>query len=286
MPSNSDWSRPENLAVIDAYASLLQAELRGESANKAATMRSIQPELQSRSISAIEYKFRNLSAILETHEWKYLSGYVPAEHFQADLETALMTRLIETPGILADAIVDADQTPPQPPQEDILSRLRAAPHLQHKIRTDNVVRDSIEAPTRGQLPSMFDREAANRRLGLRGEEFVVDYERARLAHAGKDRLSRSVEHVAITLGDGLGFDIKSYNFDGSDLFIEVKTTKYANTTPFFISQNEISFSKARSIRYSLYRVYKFGPQTELYMLPGAVEVSCSLTVSQFRAWPE
>ena len=41
---------------------------------------------------------------------------------------------------------------------------------------------------------------------------------------GKKDLADSLEQVSITKGDGTGYDVKSFNADGTVRFIEVKTT--------------------------------------------------------------
>ena len=70
------------------------------------------------------------------------------------------------------------------------------------------------------------REAHDRSLGAAGEEFVVRFEVARLAHAGKEGLAGKVERVSETRGDGLGFDVLSFDESGRERLIEVKTTAF------------------------------------------------------------
>ena len=67
-------------------------------------------------------------------------------------------------------------------------------------------------------------ESANRSLGLSGEKFAVQFEKARLIHAGKGALADCVSHVSVHEGDGLGYDIRSFEVTGEDRLIEVKTT--------------------------------------------------------------
>ncbi|MDE0035961.1 MAG: DUF3883 domain-containing protein, partial [Gammaproteobacteria bacterium] len=96
-------------------------------------------------------------------------------------------------------------------------------------------------------PKPFDyvqQEAAKKSLGDAGETLIMVYERTRLQRAGKDHLARNVEQVSKTIGDHLGYDIRSYEESGRDRFVEVKTTRYGKRTPFYISAGEIRFSKA------------------------------------------
>ena len=73
---------------------------------------------------------------------------------------------------------------------------------------------------------------------------MINFERARLIRAGKERLAASIEHVARVRGDGDGFDVLSFEESGKERLIEVKTTKYGQDTPFFVSRNELAVSEA------------------------------------------
>src|ERR1700735_5095932 len=79
-------------------------------------------------------------------------------------------------------------------------------------------------------------DAANRKLGLAGEEFVVGTERERLLLARKGELAQKVTWVSNYQGDGLGYDIVSFTEAGAEIHIEVRTTKGSIGTPFFISE--------------------------------------------------
>ncbi len=78
-----------------------------------------------------------------------------------------------------------------------------------------------------------------------------NFERARLIRLGQESLADRVEHIAVTEGDGAGFDIRSFEADGRDRFIEVKTTAYGKQVPFFVSQNEVMVSQNYSDHYHL-----------------------------------
>ena len=58
-----------------------------------------------------------------------------------------------------------------------------------------------------------------------------------------------MEHVSKTHGDGLGFDVLSYDVSGRERFIEVKTTSFGKETLFFITRNEVGFSKREIERF-------------------------------------
>ena len=48
------------------------------------------------------------------------------------------------------------------------------------------------------------------------------------------------DHVAATQGDGLGYDVRSFDETGRDRFIEVKTTAWGKQTPFCTVRPEVS----------------------------------------------
>ena len=56
--------------------------------------------------------------------------------------------------------------------------------------------------------------------------------------------------MAIVKGDSAGYDIRSFNLDGSDRHIEVKSTAGPASNAFYISPNEIAFSEKTLIRTS------------------------------------
>ena len=101
--------------------------------------------------------------------------------------------------------------------------------------------EKIIAPTRtdkpwlsrrGQKIDFAEKDAANRKLGKLGEEFVYTLERHRLKEAGRDDLALKVQWVSQTIGDGLGFDILSFDeADDSERMLEVKATGLGQVLP-------------------------------------------------------
>lgn len=89
-------------------------------------------------------------------------------------------------------------------------------------------------------------------IGQKGEKFVIDFEKEKLKNT---QYYGRIEHISQT-DDSAGYDILSFETDGTELYIEVKTTD-KNYEFFYITQNEIE--KAKSIRgcgkkYLIYRV--------------------------------
>lgn len=105
----------------------------------------------------------------------------------------------------------------------------------------------------------------------------------RLWEAGRRELAERIEHVSNTQGDGLGYDISSFETDGRELLIEVKTTAFGAMTPFYVSGREVSLSDERDLQFSLYRVFKFRELPRVFVLTGSLRTSTVLDPVQYRA---
>lgn len=95
--------------------------------------------------------------------------------------------------------------------------------------------------------------------GLLAEELVCDFEKQRLKEEGREDLADEVKWVSQELGDGLGYDIKSFQkFEDEyqEIFIEVKGTSEDETQPFDITRNEYNLAKEKQKNYKIYRVIK------------------------------
>ena len=122
----------------------------------------------------------------------------------------------------------------------------------------------------------------NKRIGDLGEIWVYKYEKNFLETNGKKRLAEKVEHVAKYKGDGLGYDILSYELDGKPKYIEVKTTKGNKNSTFFVSRNELEKSIIENENYFLYRVYEYDEELEkgkLLKINGELTSICNTPIN-------
>lgn len=96
----------------------------------------------------------------------------------------------------------------------------------------------------------------NKAIGDAGEEFVYQHERSQVK---KYKLGdqKQVRRVAKLDGDGLGYDILSYDKNGKEKYIEVKTTSGEEDGSIFITSHELKMSEEYPEQYYLYRVYDF-----------------------------
>lgn len=129
-------------------------------------------------------------------------------------------------------------------------------------------------------------DSRNKKLGLEGELLVLSKEILHLREINRDDLADKVMHVSVVEGDGAGYDIKSYDDNGNVKFIEVKTTKGSANTSFFISPNELEFSKVHAKYYELCRLYSFEVESnsaKFYIIKGNLFEQLAITPTQYKA---
>jgi hypothetical protein len=280
----ADWSQTEVEAVVTDYFVMLVKELQKEPYNKTAHRNALATHLSNRSDGSIERKHQNISAILIGIGYPYISGYKPLGNYQQLLGVVVVSRAA-TDQELAAIVEQAVRKPAEvPPVKDVLAALEKPPvgkPFGYGPAAESSLRPLVLPPV-----NYLEREARNGSLGRAGEEFVLSFERARLIQAGAGQLAHQVEHVAVTQGDGLGFDIRSFEPNGKDRLIEVKTTAYGKETPFFVSRHEVAVSAARTDHYHLMRVFEFRDTPRLYALKGSLMDACLLQPVQFSARPK
>lgn len=277
------WSRAEVEATVAAYFSMLNDELRGTPFVKAQRIRDLMPLLPSRSKGSIEFKFGNISAVLSDLGLPFVDGFKPYSNYQQLLADVVADWVKPGSGVLR--LIHSQVVAPAPAGDNL-------------AQVATILSAQVDPPERSSRPDAYPRrvaqlaklpvdylqiEAQNRSLGAAGEHFVLAFERARLLLEGREALADRVEHVAVSQGDSLGFDVKSYEVDGTDRLIEVKTTRYGKRTPFFVSRNEVGVSQQHDTRYHLYRVFEFHKDPRLFAIAGRIDRTCQLDPVTFMA---
>jgi len=281
----SGWSRSEVEAVVTDYFAMLTKELRREEYNKTTHRRALARLLDGRSDGSIERKHQNISAILIELGYPYIFGYKPLGNYQTLLYEVVADR-VSGGSTLTTVVSNAvDEPAVVPGVDDILARLEDPPEpaeVRYPPLRERGGHPAVHRPPVNYL----EREARNSSLGRAGEEFVLNFERARLLRLGHDRLAERVEHVSLTEGDRAGFDVRSFERNGADRLIEVKTTAYGKQTPFFVSRNEVAVSRVHDAHYHLYRLFRFREDPRLYAVNGALDRVCRLDPVQFAGLPK
>jgi len=279
---NDDWSREQVEAAVADYLTMLSMELRGENYNKAERNRQLQ-SITGRTRGSIERKHQNISAVMIEEGFPYVYGYKPLGHAQRLLREVVISRLSVAEEVHRSLDVVVESTRVEAPVVADLLAIKVPAPVREK--QEYVVNDGPTAIRRPFLKNYLEAEMRNRAIGIAGEELAVRYEQERLWRAGKKDLAEKVEHVARSRGDGLGYDILSFETTGQERLIEVKTTNFGSLTPFFISQNEVGVSETAESNYALYRLFNFRRGPGLFVLDGPIRRTCALEPFQYKALP-
>lgn len=268
-------------ASVRDYFTLLQAELRGRRwwlGEKAGAFRS---QFVNRHNQRSELWYGQISAILIGHGMPYLTRARPRHNTYPMLSELVRTYLYNHPDMLTlmerDVFRPVDSVPPVEDHEAIVTQ---PPSGEEIPRVSDEDRAKLLAGV-----DFLAREQRNHSLATAGQKFVMAFEAERLRANGRDSYADGIEHITADDGDGPGYAIHSYGLDGSDRFIEVKTTCYGRETPFYVSAHEVEISRRHGDRFWVYRVFSFREQPGLYMLHGALDDSVNLEPTEYRATP-
>ncbi|WP_246109270.1 DUF3883 domain-containing protein [Vulcaniibacterium gelatinicum] len=253
---------------------MLTLELSGQRYNKSEHRRALAARLDGRSEGAIERKHQNISQVLLELECPYIAGYKPLPHYQQLLFEVVQERLAADELFDRAALTAVEQPAAVPLLHEPAEILVEPPPI--AVRVVEPARPRYASAAIPVRRDYLAREARNRSLGMAGELFVAEFESRRLHALGLSRLSERVEHVSRTRGDGLGYDVLSFDADGRERYIEVKTTAFGQETPFYVSRNELACSDACREQFQLYRVFEFRRAPKLFMLPGRIDAHCLL----------
>lgn len=271
MPTSA-WAKTEQRWIVEDYLDMLQLELVGGKFVKSQRNRRLRLKLRNRSRGSVEYKHQNISAVMQLLGHPWIRGYKPLANFQRSLLKAVLEALAQAGGL--SALLSADP-PSRPPPPNL------------KIRQG--VPDSIHLPPDPEIQRILAghdpaaRDARARQLGEAGERYLLDSERRRLASLGRPDLAGKVRWIAKEEGDGAGFDILSYSPDGAERWLEAKTTNGPDTTPFWITSNELRVSEKHPGKYRVARIYAFKRQPGQFRLKPPLADHVELRPSVYKA---
>lgn len=248
-----NWTGEELDLIVADYFIMLNDENIGVPINKSAHNRLLRSKID-RSEASVEFKHRNISAVLERLGLRKIKGYLPAHNFQAAIIDAIERYLVSNP---------AAQHP-----ESLLKGLSEQPQLfvgsAPMLLPLVPLSKNMERLVRKFNP--VERDFRNRKLGRDGEELVFNFERQRLQQIDRPDLAKKIRWISEEDGDGAGYDILSFDEKGKERFLEVKTTVGSDTTPFYITRNELSFSSERPEAFRLCRVFDFSMRPRMFEL--------------------
>jgi hypothetical protein len=273
-----DWTNIEINLIVEDYFSMLRAELAGSTYSKSSHRRALLPLLNGRTKGSIEFKHQNISAVLARLGQPFIRGYLPRYNYQGVLEDKVLDYLIGNRDIEEDFYTFSEKEVQLPEEVSYYNFIVNAPAL-GEIREGKTVykRNPIKV-------NYLEKEQNNRKLGEKGEELVLDYEKWELRRIGKESLADKVIWIAKEEGDGAGFDILSRYASGKDKYIEVKTTKLSKEAPFYFSRNELLFSQLHSKYYHLFRLFNFEKNTKMFTKVGSLDSICNSTPVTYKGY--
>jgi hypothetical protein len=262
----TDWTSVELDLIVADYFAMLADELAGRPYAKAAHNAALRERIP-RSRGSVEFKYQNVSAVLEKLGMPWIPGYKPARHYQSAIVEVISGYLASHPAAL-DMPAHSPSVPALP--ENVF------------VPPPALVEPKEQLPTSlRRLIAKFDpveRDRRNRSLGRAGEEFVIQ-----LAGLGRQDLSRKVRWIADEEGDGAGYDVLSFAPTGQERLLEVKTTNGSARTPFFLSRNELEVSKERQEDWRIYRVHLFATSPRIFTLAPPLDGVLHLRPELWRA---
>lgn len=284
-PTGSPWRDDELDLIVEEYFAMLAFEQTRVPYVKARHAERLMA-LTGRSHRSVEFKFMNISAVLEQElALPRIQGYRPMDNYQAAIFPAIERYLTANPVVLAAAqtLVSQASSPSVAPAsvlaEDRILFVEEPPPI--LVRPKKPRPEGLERLVRKFDP--VDRDFRNRALGRAGEELVLHQERRRLADAGVPGLADQVRWIADLDGDGAGYDILSFTPEGQRRLIEVKTTNGISTTPFFLTRNEEAVSRERADEYRICRVYDFKRSPRMFELAPPLTDKVVLETETWRA---
>jgi hypothetical protein len=274
-PRQPHWTDAELDLIVADYFAMLALEQTGQPYVKTHHRVRLLEQINlispaPRTGGAIERKHQNISAALQEIGEPIIRGYLPLANFQAAILDVISRRLATQPSLWVPAALDQVAEPAMPFFEP-------APPLQPPRERPAILERFV---------AKFDagvRDFRNRQLGKAGEEMVFHFERQRLLDEDRPDLARKVRWVAEEDGDGAGYDILSFDREGGERLVEVKTTRGNQTTPFFLTRNEHALSEERTDAFKLMRLYAFAREPRMFELTPPLGEAVRLSTHTYQA---
>ena len=272
------WSNIEVREIVNDYFQMLSFEINQVPYSKTKHRTALIPKLNGRSNGSVEFKHQNISAALVSLGQPYIIGYKPRFNYQKSLEIAILDYLENDKAIEKTFDTFAfDEELNNAGKIDFKNWTEEFPDFSDMNDSNNRAYEDPEIyKLRIAKINFIEKEQRNKVLGFNGEQLVLEYEKWRLGAIGKEKFIDKVEWISEEQGDGAGFDILSKNNNGTDRYIEVKTTKLGKLTPIYLSRNELKFSNINTENYYLYRVFEFNRNPKLFTRNGSLGEVCNL----------
>ena len=138
-----------------------------------------------------------------------------------------------------------------------------------------------ERPVRAKKVDYIRKAVRAGQIGKLGEEFALRFERWRLRELPT---LRDKVRVVADVNDSLGYDIESYELDGTRRYVEVKGTVGSITSPFFITANELRVAESLGSSYVIVRVAEIPHGIECFEIRQPFEAHVKFVPEIFVAY--
>lgn len=266
------WHDDELDAIVADYFDMLGHDLAGLAYVKSQHSRALMATI-GRTHRSVEFKHQNISAVLDELGLPWIPGYIPKRNYQIAIFDAIDRYLSSHPRVFVPELEPRILAQPtnttfvQAPQLSAEGESRLPDRLRRLVRKFDPV----------------ERDFRNRSLGKAGEAFVIDVERRKLTDGNRPDLAEHVRWVSVEEGDGAGYDILSFDENGCQHLIEVKTTNGSARTPFYLSRNERDLSEERPVEWLIYRVHLFATDPRIFTLAPPLDKYLHLRAEMWRA---
>lgn len=276
------WTTAELRCVVRSYFTMLGLERKKISYVKKAERVKLMGFIP-RGEKAIEFKYQNVSSVLSQLGLDYINGYKPKDHIQLILVDIVEEYLDQS--FLENVATNNHEDR----YSQIISGINVKKHSLGDYFVDPPERSQSSTKVTKKIRFLankvdhFSQQRMKKALGDAGEEFVFLLEQAQLQTLPS--LLENVKWVARDDGDGCGYDILSFELNGSEKFIEVKTTNGGSRTPFYLSRYEYEFACRNPEAFVIYRVYDFSKNPTIYQAKFPFTNNLSLQAESYRITP-
>lgn len=279
MASPGEWSEKELRQVVSDYFEMWREEQTGQPYSQAEHRSRLIENGLKRFRNLIDLKYRNVSAVLLEEGLPFIADYKPESNYDQLLRDIVREHISTNEAALEAILQTVDWLDAKSEAIEFSHWRVPPPQLPGDQAPESLTR-------RASNIDYSAREEKNRPLGRSGERIVLEYERWRLENAGRKDLSERIRCIAELDRAGLGYDIRSFDEDGTAIFIQVKTTRGGIEMPFLISANEVKAATEFGGRYRIYRVFNFPRDPRVYIQSGPLIDCFDLSPRLFEARPK
>jgi hypothetical protein len=281
-----NWNFEETEFLCDYYIKELKDILSNNVVKTLAKAKSELMPILNKSSKSIRYKLQHISSILVNSDLPYIEEFKPIPRAEIDLidfnETynlkKILTEKFNDKSFISflDSIAN---------NQNFISEFDKQVEIEKQPQQDIFEEDNLPQQKSIKIRpkiNYVEREIRNSKLGEEGEKWVLEFEEQKLKNLGLTDLANEIVWASKNVGDGLGYDIISFNSQREKIYIEVKTTCLGKFSAFYLTKKELEVSVEIN-NYKIYRVFDFDKETKIYIVEDNLINQLDLTPTTYRA---